>query len=196
MDERHSFAEQGENEYVILKSDPGIFSLSYYLCRELFQNKYDLAVNIGICGSFRSEYESGKVIRVQSDLFADIGTEDGRDLFEMGLLKRSDFPFSNGKIGDNPGDILNIPNEINPVNAITVNRVSTSDENISYLKTRYKPDIETMEGAMFFYICAMEKINYLQLRAVSNQVGVRDKTRWEIDKAMKAIKDVLKMMFS
>lgn len=196
LDERRSIAEEGENQYVILRSDSGIFSFSYFLGRELFRDKYDIAINTGICGSFKTEFQNGTVLRVASDLFADIGTEDGKDLFDMGLIDENCFPFSQRKIFDNPGELLKFPKDIKVADAITVNRVSISEGNIAYLKTRYKPDIETMEGAMFFYICAMEKINFFQLRAVSNRVGGREKANWEIEKAMNALSEVLKQIIN
>jgi futalosine hydrolase len=37
-----------------------------------------------------------------------------------------------------------------------------------------------MEGAAFFYVCLMEKVPFIELRAVSNEVGERDKSQWDI----------------
>ena len=37
-----------------------------------------------------------------------------------------------------------------------------------------------MEGAALHYVCLHEKIPFLQLRTVSNYVGERNKTKWNI----------------
>jgi futalosine hydrolase len=56
---------------------------------------------------------------------------------------------------------------------------------------RYHPDIETMEGAAFFYVCSKENIPFLALRAVSNRVEPRDKAKWNIPLALKNLSDEL-----
>ena len=52
---------------------------------------------------------------------------------------------------------------------------------------QYNPIIESMEGAALHYVCTLMKIPFLQLRAISNMVGERDKTKWEIQKAIDAL---------
>ena len=41
-----------------------------------------------------------------------------------------------------------------------------------------------MEGAALHYVCLCEKIPFLQLRCVSNYVGERDKSKWEMTEAI------------
>lgn len=196
LDERKSITEQGPFSVTFVRSDPGIFSLSYFLSRELAGDRYDLIINAGICGSYRHDLVPGDVVRVTADLFADIGTEEGKDIFEMGLMDRHTYPFTDGLIKENPGDLIPIPGDLGKVKAITVNRVSVTDLNIAYLSTKYRPDIETMEGAAFFYICAMENINFIQLRSISNRVGIRDKDEWETKKALDSLVEVLKAILT
>ena len=50
---------------------------------------------------------------------------------------------------------------VKPVRAITVNTATGSDATRDKLVKKYNPDIETMEGATFFYICRREKIPFL-----------------------------------
>ena len=38
-----------------------------------------------------------------------------------------------------------------------------------------------MEGAAFFYVCLKEKVNFFQIRAISNFVEKRNKKNWEIN---------------
>ena len=49
-----------------------------------------------------------------------------------------------------------------------------------------------MEGAALHYVCLMENIPFLQLRAVSNFVGERNKANWEIGEAIHHLNEKLK----
>ena len=70
------------------------------------------------------------------------------------------------------------------VNAITVNTATGSDATRDKLVRKFNPDIETMEGATFFYICRRENIPFLALRAISNIVEIRNKSNWNIKLAL------------
>lgn len=44
--------------------------------------------------------------------------------------------------------------------------------------------IESMEGAALHYVALMESVPFLQIRAVSNYIGERDKSKWLLQKAI------------
>ena len=48
-----------------------------------------------------------------------------------------------------------------------------------------------MEGGALHYVCLQEKIAFLQLRSVSNDIGVRDKTKWDIRSAIRRLNEEL-----
>jgi futalosine hydrolase len=60
------------------------------------------------------------------------------------------------------------------------------------LLEKFNPDIETMEGATFFYICSLENIPFLALRAISNKVERRNKINWKIALALNNLSEKLK----
>ncbi len=195
LDNRRAEFTAGSHTCLTLWSDPGIFSASYYLTREIVANHFDLVINAGICGSYCDTYEIGTAVRVQYDVFADTGAEDGTTLFDLGLIRKDDFPFEKGELSDHPGDFCGIDQLPPSVRAVTVNRISQSPGNISFLKTKYRPDIESMEGAAVFYICGNEKLNFIQIRGISNIVGDRDLNDWEVEKAMNSVAEaVLKIL--
>ena len=70
--------------------------------------------------------------------------------------------------------------KLKKVAAITTNEITTSDEKIQFYKDAFSPVIESLEGAALHYVCLMEKIQFLQLRSVSNYVGERNKENWNI----------------
>jgi futalosine hydrolase len=146
-----------------------------------------LAINAGIAGSYKDEIKIGEVVMPLTDCFADAGIEDGNDfltLSEAGLINANEFPFTEGMINTDPAypELLN--GIVKPVRAITVNTATGSDATRARLVKKYNPDIETMEGATFFYICSREKIPFLALRAVSNMVEIRNKDNWDIKLAL------------
>jgi len=77
------------------------------------------------------------------------------------------------------------------VKAITVNTGTGSEYTRSKLIKKFNPDIETMEGATFFYICCLESIPFLALRAISNKVELRNKRNWNIPLALNNLSEKL-----
>ena len=53
----------------------------------------------------------------------------------------------------------------------------------------FQPDIETMEGAVFMYICNAEKIKCAQIRSISNYVEERNKKSWNIVLAIEKLNE-------
>jgi futalosine hydrolase len=81
---------------------------------------------------------------------------------------------------------------LKPVKAITVNSSTGSQLTIDKLLKKFNPDIETMEGATFFYICTGENLPFLALRSVSNRVEPRNKDKWNIPLALDQLSEKLK----
>jgi futalosine hydrolase len=149
--------------------------------------KPDLAINIGIAGSFRDDIPTGEVVVPVSDCFADAGVETSSGfltLSEAGLADPDSFPFRSGRIFSENKFVSRAVEQLRPVSAVTVNMATGSQNNIKMISERYHPDIETMEGAAFFYVCSKENIPFLSIRAVSNKVEPRDREKWNIPLAI------------
>ena len=149
----------------------------------------DLAINLGIAGSFSGDFRPGDVVMPVTDCFADLGIEiDGRfiTLSEAGFFDKDSFPFTDGFIRCDNSFLNSLGTNLKKVNAITVNTATGSESSIEKLKKLYNPDIETMEGASFFYICARENIPFLALRSISNMVEPSRKS-WDIPLALEGL---------
>ncbi len=172
----------------VLITGVGAMSASWSMQRWISYNgKPDIAINAGIAGSYRDDIRKGDVVMPVSDCFADSGIEDDREfltLFEAGLADRNDFPFRNGLLCSDEKYRKLMERHIRPVSAITVNTATGSQATRMKLVAKYNPDIETMEGATFFYICLRENIPFLALRSVSNRVEVRKRENWNIKLAL------------
>jgi futalosine hydrolase len=175
-------------ELHLIISNPGIHATAYTLTKAIFTHPpFDLAINAGICGSFKSEIKIGEVVQVSSDTFADFGVETPKgfvNAFESGLLPGNYFPFEEGWLKQNVTFSSISLNNLRKVRGITVNTVTGTAKNAKSLLYKYHADIETMEGAAFFYVCRSEKISCLQIRSVSNKIEDRDKDQWNIPLAI------------
>jgi futalosine hydrolase len=170
----------------------GMTATAYHLVKNNIK-KYNLAINIGVAGSFKKEISLGEVVNVTSDCFADLGAEDKNSfltLAEMGLQKKNKFPFRNERLFNLTSKKYPALKRLKTVNAITVNTVHGNEKSIKSTIKKYNPDIESMEGAAFFYVCMMEKVPCVQLRAISNYVERRNKNNWNIPLAINNLTEV------
>ena len=156
----------------------GIAATAYQLGKVLRSGEYDLAINIGIAGSFNREITLGEVVHVIEDRFSDFGAEDG-DQF----LSASSIGLSDEEMYLPTYEISNLT--LRKVKAITVNTVHGEEGSIQSMINSLNPDIETMEGAAFFFVCKMESTPCLQIRAISNNIERRNRNNWNIPLAIK-----------
>jgi futalosine hydrolase len=186
----------GNIEISLLVTGVGSIATSWALTKWISSNtKPDLAINAGIAGSYRPDFKIGDVVMPVTDCFADAGidTEKGfLTLGEAGLEDPDSYPFRKGKLVAENNFVVKAGKLAKPVNAITVNTSTGSFENIEKLTKKFNPDIETMEGAAFFYICSRGNIPFLALRGISNMVEPRNKKNWRITLALENLSEKLK----
>ncbi|TXF90366.1 futalosine hydrolase [Neolewinella aurantiaca] len=158
-------------------------------------NLPSLAIQAGVGGAIDQNLELGQVVRVSSERFGDLGAEDkdGRhlSLAEIGL--HPGLPFNQQEVLESPAGLASLP--FPHVAAISVNRVNGSAKSIAMMKARFpEAQVESMEGAAFFYACLQNGIEPLQLRAVSNYVAPRDRDSWQMKEAILALNEQLQAL--
>lgn len=176
----------------------GMMSMSYHLGRKLLEQTYDLVLNVGIAGSFDSNFDIGSLVVVKSQQFADLGASSPQkfeDVFEMGFIDANQEPFENGKI-ECPDLSFVKDYELPEAAGVSVNNVSGRKEQIEIIQQKYAPQIEVMEGIAVHYACRLNEVPYLEIRAISNMVEVRDKSKWRIKEAIETLNDFLVEWFS
>jgi len=180
-----SFIKQENKQQDILITGVGAAATMYHLQKRLHQIDYDFVVQAGIAGSFTDELNLGEVVIVEQDAFGDIGMEEKNNftpIFKSGFVDENEFPFENGWL-KNKNEIIN-QSLLKIVRAVTVNKVSDSELQKQQLIQTFNPQIESMEGSAFHYVCLQEKIPFIQIRSISNFVGERDKTKWKMKDAI------------
>lgn len=176
----------GQHSVKILITGVGMPITLFQLTHYCDLHKVDMILQAGIAGSFQTETPLGMTYAIENEYFGDLGVEENThffDLFDKNFLEPDQKPFTN-KALRNPSvhDLNKIQLPI--VNAITVNEISTRPERISQLKEKYQPTLESMEGAALHLTALQLNIAFLQIRAVSNYVGERDKSKWNIPSAI------------
>lgn len=171
----------GNLDIDILITGHGSAFMAYHLTKALNTYNYDLAINLGIAGSFDYFLELGFVVNVIQDQFADLGFEEKESFYTLGekeLMNEDSFPFT-GEILRSLGSFeIDVVDSLIPVKAITVNTMHGKQDKIQKIKSRFKCEIETMSGAAFFYTCLMERIPFLQIRSVSYFAEIRKVDNW------------------
>jgi futalosine hydrolase len=165
----------------ILVTGVGIPATVFHLTKKLIAKNYDLAIQAGIAGTFSEKFNLAEVALVKEDCFGDIGIEENGELhslFDNGFLQKNEFPFSEERL-INSSKILE-ENPLPKAKAVTINKISDDTFQNKMMHEKFRADIETMEGAAFHYVCLQQKINFLQLRSISNRVGERDKSKWKL----------------
>ena len=175
-----------EHQITILITGVGIAHTSYYLGKHL-TDKYDLAINAGICGSFNYEHSIGDVVQINEDCFADLGAEDDEKFLSVEDLKLpGTYHVKNENIF--PYAFLN---NIKIAKGTTVNTTHGNEMSIDKFLFHTKADVESMEGAAFLFACNQSGIRCLQIRAISNYIEKRDRSKWNIPFAIKNLNKVL-----
>lgn len=161
----------------------GMTATAYALTRYLLTLPVDLALNIGLAGSFRRDLEPGTSVWVKEDRFSDLGAEDGETFLGLRELGFTD-PVNVLPYGL---DRISLPAGIPGAVGATVNTVHGKETTIQEFRNREQADIETMEGAAFYYVCEREKVASLQLRGISNYVERRNRANWKIAEALTSL---------
>ena len=158
--------------------------------RALAEHRYDLALNLGLCGSFTPRFPPGAVVHVISDRVSELGAEDGAaflTIHDLRLQGEDDFPFSGGALVNAFPPENSALSRLPAANGITVNTVHGSVDSIQAVVRRLNPDVESMEGAAFMYACLLHGVPFAQVRAVSNVVEKRNRGAWRISEAIAAL---------
>jgi len=182
----------GRNRFDVLITGIGIMSTAYWLTKTIHHRRPQLLIQAGVGGSYDAAFQPGSLVLVNEELTGDLGVEENnefKDIFDMGLPQITT-PFTGKSLLNNNSELLkqyNLP----LVKGVTINEITTRPERIKQLQQKYQPVVESMEGAAFHYIALSEKISYMQLRAVSNMVGERDKSKWKMKEAIQLLNEKL-----
>ena len=144
------------------ESGIGMLASSISLMKMFTQETPTLIIQVGIAGCFDKKIPLGKVFAVKDDFAGDIGVMENKVWKDLFDMKLE-----------------------------TVNTITTDKNQIQLLSSRYKAVLESMEGASLHYMGRDLTTPFIQIRAVSNYVGERDKSKWKTQEAIYNLNETL-----
>lgn len=177
-------------EVDVLVTGVGMVTTAARVAAALASSRYDAALNLGICGSFDRGRALGSVVHVTADSLPELGVEDGPRFVPataVGLIGANEAPFTNGLLLNSAPPAWPGLAALPEVTGATVNTVHGHEPSIAALAERGHADVESMEGAAFFYACLLAGVPCAQVRAVSNYVERRNRAAWKLPEAIEAL---------
>ena len=167
----------------------GMLASGVNLTQLITAHQPDLIIQMGIAGSYIKTEPLGKVMVVASESMADLGVREKgvfKDLFESQLIKENEAPFKKRKLINPAIRSFNVLKS-DMVAAVTINEITTSPKRIKEIITAHNPVLESMEGAALHYVGGLTKTPFIQIRAVSNYVGERNKAKWKLKESIEQL---------
>lgn len=159
----------------------------------LASEPYELAVSVGIGGGFLPRAPIGSVVVAGRVAAADLGADSPEGFLpieELGFAPRVEQPDEHwskriAAALDDAG--LNVVSGA----VLTVSTVTGTAERAARLAERY-PDAaaEAMEGFGVASAATMAELPFVEIRAISNAVGPRDRQAWRIGEALEVLTTV------
>jgi len=176
----------------VLVTGVGMVSTAARCARALALTRYDLALNVGICGSFDRALAPGSVVHVVRDHIAELGAEDNEEFVTIEAIRLpAEWTFVNSAPPPLPA-LQALP----AVNAITVNTVHGNERSIAAVMERFRPEVESMEGAAFMSACLISNVTFAQVRAVSNIVERRNRGAWRVADAIERLAEATRRILA
>ena len=156
----------------------------------ILERKPDLVLSLGIAGAYpNGGAATGDVVVSSQMIYAGLGAMDGNkflNLEELGfpILENT---FNTIKAAPRATEFVRLTGA--KLGAIlTLETVTGSDARALELEQLYPNAIaESMEGAGVAHAALKHGIPTLEIRGISNMVGVRDRSRWRIGAALAAL---------
>ncbi len=190
-----------EKRYDLLITGPGVFNTSHALTAYLEQNNPQLIIQMGIAGIFeQSTLTIGDISVATRSHYIHTGIETVSftkdplpfDLIPSDPLSREGIYTHDPKLVDH--FYLKVKKgfqrdkiQVGKGPIISVSCITGSKSQADKLYAAYSPLMEAMEGAASAHVAALYKIPVIEIRSASNYVGERDKSKWDIDTAVKNI---------
>jgi len=180
----------------VLITGIGMTATTYHITKQFSIKRPDLVFQAGVGGCFDTCIPLGKVVVVKQEAIADqsvIELNQLKTLFDLKLVPQDQFPFKKGWLINNSEILKKI--SLKKVKGISVNEITTSKQKVKFYTETFNPVVESMEGAALHYVCLMEKIPFIQLRAVSNYIAERNKKNWNMKESILNLnKEIIKLL--
>ncbi len=155
--------------------------------------QYDLVINLGIAGGFVGRADIGTVVVADRMVAADLGAETAEGFISLEQLQLGDSQIaSDEKLADRVLQALvrkSIP--VQRAAILTLSTVTGTEETAVKLSNRMPDAVaEAMEGYGVAVAAVQHNLPVLEIRAISNAIGKRDRSSWRIAEALDRLREV------
>ncbi|OZM57375.1 futalosine hydrolase [Lottiidibacillus patelloidae] len=187
----------GNENFHVIEVGVGPIEAAARTAIALTKENYSLVINAGIAGGFTGKADISSIVVGDSFIAADLGaeTEHGfSSLNELGfgssiidvdqhLVSKVYRALKNSQIPVNKGSIL------------TISTVTGSKETTTELANRVpNATAEAMEGYGVAMAAKQFNIPAIEVRAISNKVGPRNKSEWKIKDALQSLEATFQIL--
>ncbi|EZH65070.1 hypothetical protein DH09_15600 [Bacillaceae bacterium JMAK1] len=159
---------------------------------QLAKQNYDLVINAGIAGGFREKVQLEDIVVSTTIQAGDLGADTGERFIPV------------EELGFGSSTVSCLEEEVNRFQQlenvhlgmiITKSTVTGTDEEAKRLQVRY--DDAVAEGMEGFGVATAAKefgVPVLEIRAISNYIGKRERDKWKIKEALASLKQVMEVV--
>ncbi|MBP1931688.1 futalosine hydrolase [Ammoniphilus resinae] len=193
----------GKQNIDVILTGVGPVKAAASTARILAKKDYDLVVSAGIAGGFKEMAEIGSLVVANKIVSADLGAEGPEgflSLDQLGFGASTTVPCEMEQV-DQLSQVLTAAGlsvHIGPI--VTVSTVTGSDLTAKEMVERVPGAVaEAMEGYGVAVAAKEYGLPVMEVRAISNLVGPRDRSAWRIKEALTALEvasQVLAEVFS
>ena len=158
--------------------------------------RVEVAVSCGVGGGWAGRADLGDVVVAEQVVAADVGAQDPQSPHADRTALLSDLGLGPSSWRCPPERVEAVVRALDADGRVAVHRgtvltVATAtgtQARADALAARHAPHAEAMEGAGVAVAAAAAGVDVLEVRAVSNAVGPRDRGAWHLDVALDALR--------
>ena len=180
--------------WACLVTGPGVLNTAAGLGGFLARTVPEMVIDVGIAGVFPGTgMDIGDLALAETDTYAHTGVGTDRPLpFDLipGLsdTRKGRYAMDPGALRICRDALLDAGFPKVPAGPfLTVSRITDTGSGASPPASEGTYFMESMEGAAVAHVCALHHVAVAQIRAASNLVGERDKSRWDIPAACRTL---------
>lgn len=179
-----------DSRFTVMVGGVGPIAAAASTARMLATEEYDLVICAGICGGFVGQAEVGSLVVASEIICADLGAETLE-----GFLSLDELGFGQARVPVDQELVASVTEAMQAAGlparkgaVLTLSTVTGTPETTAELLARVPgAAAEAMEGYGVATAAVDCGLSILEIRAVSNAIGPRDKSAWRIKDALGAL---------
>ncbi|WP_343073199.1 futalosine hydrolase [Salicibibacter cibi] len=158
----------------------------------LTKDDYDMVISAGIAGGFKNRAEVGDVVIGERLIAADLGAESSES-----FLPIDELGFGSNEIAADASSTQQMSarlrengQKVRSGTIVTLSTVTGTEDTAAMLMQRFTDArAEAMEGFGVATAAAEKNLSVLEIRTISNLIGLRNKENWNIKEALATLEN-------